>query len=60
MEKEKKKKIIIVLTILGECVGKTCICKTFLGLEFQPEYLYTMLEKFYSEMTMSDGNKVKI
>ena len=59
MEKEKKKIRMISLTILGEAVGKTCICKAFLGYELQSEFVGTNYE-FFSEMTMSDGNKVKI
>ena len=61
MEKEKKKRRIIILTILGErAVGKTWICRSFLGIDLNGDLCCIIDDKFYSDMTMSDGNKVHI
>ena len=61
MEKEKIKKIIVTLTILGEsAVGKTCICYSFSKFAFSRIYLGEKRYDFYSKMIMSDGNKVSI
>ena len=59
---QKKIHSIVALSILGEKqVGKTTICKVFMGLEFTSGSLATIgIDKLYSEMVMDDGNKVKI
>ena len=51
------KKPVITISILGETdVGKTCLCKVYLGQEFLSDSLNTIgIEKLYKEMTMSDG-----
>ena len=60
-ETQKKQKVL-TLSILGETkVGKTSICKVFMGIEFNSDTLATIgIEKLYKEMTMSDGNVIKI
>ena len=62
MEKEKKTKSVINLTLLGnDSVGKSVLCNTFLGMEFNSCLPITIgIDKLYYEMIMSDGNKVTI
>ena len=60
MKKEIKTKPMII-TMLGDtCVGKTELCLIIGGFKFNPCVLATIgIEKINSEMTMSDGNKIK-
>ena len=52
----------ISIGIFGEtAVGKTCICSSFLGLEFKEEYLSTIgIEKLSSTITTEEGEKLKL
>ena len=52
----------ISIGLFGEtAVGKTCICSSFLGLEFKEEYLSTIgIEKLSSTITTEDGEKLKL
>ena len=52
---------MISLTILGEHgVGKTWICRSFLGISLYGNICGRFDDQFYSDMTMSDGKKVHI
>ena len=57
-----KNQAVVTLSILGERdVGKTCLCRAFMGLEFNQNTFNTIgIEKLYKEMTMSDGTNVRI
>ena len=52
----------ISIGIFGEtAVGKTCICSTFLGLEFRGEHLTTVgIEKMSSSIKTEDGVELKL
>ena len=52
----------ISISIFGEtAVGKTCICSTFLGLEFRGEHLTTVgIEKMSSSIKTEDGDELKL
>ena len=52
----------VSISIFGEtAVGKTCICSTFLGLEFREEHLTTVgIEKMSSSITTADGEELKL
>ena len=56
------KRTAISISIFGEtAVGKTCICSTFLGLEFRGEHLTTVgIEKMCSSITTEDGEELKL
>ena len=49
-------------SIFGEsAVGKTCICSTFLGMEFRSEHLTTVgIEKMSSSIKTEDGVELKL
>ena len=53
---------VISISIFGEtAVGKTCICSTFLGLEFREEHLTTVgIEKMISSITTKSGEEIKL
>ena len=56
------KRTAISISIFGEtAVGKTCICSTFLGLEFRGEHLTTVgIEKMSSSIKTEDGVELKL
>ena len=56
------KRTAISISIFGESsVGKTCICSTFLGLEFREEHLSTVgIEKMTSSIKTEDGVELKL
>ena len=56
------KRTAISISIFGEtAVGKTCICSTFLGLEFRGEHLTTVgIEKMSSSIKTEDGDELKL
>ena len=56
------KRTAISISIFGEtAVGKTCICSTFLGLEFRGEHLTTVgIEKMSSSIKTEDGEELKL
>ena len=60
--KDDVKRTAISISIFGEtAVGKTCICSTFLGLEFREEHLTTVgIEKMSSSITTADGEDLKL
>ena len=53
---------VISISIFGEtAVGKTCICSTFLGLEFREEHLTTVgIEKMSSTIVTESGEELKL
>ena len=59
---EDVKRTAISISIFGEtAVGKTCICSTFLGLEFRGEHLTTVgIEKMSSSIKTEDGVELKL
>ena len=59
---EDVKRTVISISIFGEtAVGKTCICKRFLGIEFKDEHLATVgIEKMCSSITTEDGEELKL
>ena len=59
---EDVKRTVISISIFGEtAVGKTCICKRFLGIEFKDEHLTTVgIEKMCSSITTEDGEELKL
>ena len=60
--KDDVKRTAVSISIFGEtAVGKTCICSTFLGLEFREEHLTTVgIEKMSSSITTADGEELKL
>ena len=56
------KRTAISISIFGEtAVGKTCICSTFLGLEFKEEHLTTVgIEKMTKSITTETGEELKL
>ena len=56
------KRTAISISIFGEsAVGKTCICSTFLGMEFRSEHLTTVgIEKMSSSIKTEDGVELKL
>ena len=58
--KDDVKRTAVSISIFGEAaVGKTCICSTFLGLEFREEHLMTVgIEKMSSSITTADGEEL--
>ena len=60
--KDDVKRTAVSISIFGEtAVGKTCICSTFLGLEFREEHLTTVgIEKMSSSITTADGEDLKL
>ena len=61
MEKVKKPKVITITLLGDDLVGKTELCKRFIGMEFDSCSLATIgVEKMQCEMEMSDGNKRNI
>ena len=56
------KRTAISISIFGEtAVGKTCICSTFLGLEFREEHLTTVgIEKMSSTIVTESGEELKL
>ena len=60
--KDDVKRTAVSISIFGEAaVGKTCICSTFLGLEFREEHLMTVgIEKMSSSITTADGEDLKL
>jgi len=52
----------ISISIFGEtAVGKTCICSTFLGMEFREEHLMTVgIEKMSSTVKIDTGEELKL
>ena len=56
------KRTAISISIFGEtAVGKTCICSTFLGLEFREEHLTTVgIEKMSSTILTEAGEELKL
>ena len=56
------KRTAISISIFGEtAVGKTCICSTFLGLEFREEHLTTVgIEKMSSTILTESGEELKL
>ena len=56
------KRTAISISIFGEtAVGKTCICSTYLGLEFREEHLSTVgIEKMSSSIITEDGKEIKL
>ena len=60
-EPENQKKTISI-SLYGESdVGKTCICYSFLGLEFPEEHLSTVgIEKSNAEIEIESGETVKL
>ncbi len=59
---EDIKRTALSISIFGESnVGKTCICGTFLGLDFLDEHLSTIgIEKLSSVIELDTGEKLKI
>ena len=62
MEDEEVKRTAISISILGESkVGKTCICSSFLGLEFNPDKLSTIgMERSVSTIKIETGEELKL
>jgi len=62
MSEQEKQAKIISISLYGESnVGKTCICYTFLGLEFLDEHLSTVgIEKNNAEIETESGETVKL
>ena len=60
--KDDVRRTAVSISIFGEtAVGKTCICSTFLGLEFREEHLTTVgIEKMSSSITTADGEDLKL
>ena len=60
--KDDVRRTAVSISIFGEtAVGKTCICSTFLGLEFREEHLTTVgIEKMSSSITTADGEELKL
>ena len=60
--KDDVKRTAISICIFGEnAVGKTCICSTFLGLEFHEEHLATVgIEKMSSTIKTETGEELKL
>ena len=56
------KRTAISISIFGEtAVGKTCICSTFLGLEFKEEHLTTVgIEKMTKSIQTENGEELKL
>ena len=56
------KRTAISISIFGEtAVGKTCICSTFLGLEFKEEHLTTVgIEKMTKSIKIESGQELKL
>ena len=56
------KRTAISISIFGEtAVGKTCICSTFIGLEFREEHLTTVgIEKMSSTILTESGEELKL
>ena len=52
----------ISISLYGESdVGKTCICYTFLGLEFLEEHLSTVvIDKSNAEIEIESGETIKL
>ena len=59
---DEVRRTAISISIFGEtAVGKTCICSTFLGLEFRGEHLTTVgIEKMSSSIKTEDGDELKL
>ena len=59
---EDVKRTAISISIFGEtAVGKTCICSTFLNLEFREEHLTTVgIEKMSSSIKTETGEELKL
>ena len=59
---DEVRRTAISISIFGEtAVGKTCICSTFLGLEFRGEHLTTVgIEKMSSSIKTEDGVELKL
>ena len=59
---EEVKRTAISISIFGEpAVGKTCICSTFLGMEFREEHLMTVgIEKMSSTVKIDTGEELKL
>ena len=62
MEDEEVKRTTISISILGESkVGKTCICSSFLGLEFNQTHLSTIgMERSVSTIKIETGEELKL
>ena len=62
MEDEEVKRTTISISILGEsAVGKTCICSSFLGLEFNPNHLSTIgADRIDSTIKIETGEELKL
>ena len=56
------KRTVVSIPLYGEsAVGKTCICKKFLGLDFQEDHLSTVgIEKLSAELEIENGEKLKV
>ena len=52
----------IKIGLLGDTrVGKTSICNSFIGMEFQNDYIDTMIyDKFEKKVKLNDGNEIKL
>ena len=52
----------IRIGLLGDRrVGKTSICNSFIGMEFQNDYIDTMIyDKFEKKVKLNDGNEIKL
>ena len=52
----------IKIGLLGDRrVGKTSICNSFIGMEFQNDYIDTMIyDKFEKKVKLNDGNEIKL
>ena len=62
MSEQENPTKIISISLYGESdVGKTCICYSFLGLEFLDEHLSTVgIEKNNAEIEIESGETVKL
>ena len=62
MSEQENPTKIIAISLYGESdVGKTCICYSFLGLEFRDEHLSTVgIEKNNAEIEIESGETVKL
>ena len=61
MEDEEVKRTTISISILGESkVGKSCICSSFLGIEFNPNLLSIGADRIDSTIKIETGEELKL
>ena len=61
MEDEEVKRTAISISVLGESkVGKSCICSSFLGIEFNPNLLSIGADRIDSTIKIETGEELKL